>query len=232
MSTGYLVFARLDSARLPGKALIDLGGRPLLGRVLDRVRRAAHGRPVAVATSARAVDDPIAAFAQAEGVGLFRGDCDDVAGRALAAAQALGLDCFVRISGDSPFMDPELCRRMVDLAETGDWDLVTNVFPRQWPPGCSVEVIRTQAMAQAVAAMDDPADREHATPYLYRHPEIFRIHNVAPDQPLERVPLTLDTPEDLEIVRAMVAALEPAPEAADIVTVIGTALKCRAARGC
>ncbi|WP_170958924.1 NTP transferase domain-containing protein [Magnetospirillum sp. 15-1] len=228
MSTGYLVFARLDSARLPGKALTDLGGRPLLGRVLDRLRLAAGTRPVIVATSDRPVDDPIAAFATADGAPVFRGDCDDVAGRALAAARRFGLERFVRISGDSPFMDPALCRLMVDLAETGDDDVVTNVFPRGWPPGCSVEIIRTAAMERAVAAMTDAHDHEHVTPYFYRHADRFRICNVPPPEALPLVPLTLDTAGDLKVVRAMMSMAGPKPEAVDIVTLIDIALKCRA----
>lgn len=204
--TGYIVFARLDSRRLPGKALLDLAGKPLLARVLERLRLAADGRPVVVATSDRPTDDPIADLATREGAGLFRGACDDVAGRALACAEALGFIRFVRVSGDSPFVDPALCRKMVARAETGEVDLVTNLHPRGFPPGCSIEVITAAAMRRLCAVATTPEHREHVTAYVYEHPEEFRLLNIAPDHPIEQIPLTVDTLADLDSARALFRA--------------------------
>ena len=102
-NVGIIVFVRYDSRRLPGKALCGLGGRPLLGRVLDRARLVPGGHPIVVATSDRAVDEPVATFTRSENVEVFRGSADDVAARALACAEAFGFVSFARICGDSPF---------------------------------------------------------------------------------------------------------------------------------
>ena len=67
MATGLIIFARMSSSRLPGKMLLPIAGRALLGRVIDRARCVKGDRPVVVATSKEAADDAIERFARAEG---------------------------------------------------------------------------------------------------------------------------------------------------------------------
>lgn len=194
---GIVIFARLDSSRLPGKVLKPIGGRPMLGLIIDRMRRAAASGNVVVATSDRAVDDPIARFATDEGVHLFRGPCDDVAARAFQCAQANGFDRFVRISGDSPFIDPKLVDLVASAQVQSGADLATNTQVRTYPPGMSVEVVRTVAMRRLLAETDHADDREHVTRYFYRCPQGFRIVNCrAADSRYEGLRLVVDTPED------------------------------------
>ena len=212
--TAILVFARMDSVRLPGKALADLCGRPMLGRVLDRVRRAKRGGRIVVATSERKSDDEIAAFADAEGVETFRGHHTDVAQRALDCCDALGLDHFVRISGDSPFMPPELIDRALETMQQTDADITTNVFPRSYPAGASVEAIKAGALRRAHRDMSE-SEREHVTAAIYKAPAAWRIVNFAAAAPAYLdVRLTVDTPAELGIARAMTARLMPKPELA------------------
>lgn len=194
---GIVIFARLDSNRLPGKVLKPIGGRPMLGHVIDRMRRVASAGDVVVATSDRDIDDPVARFAMDEGVAIFRGACDDVAARALKCAEANDFDRFVRISGDSPFVDPELVDQVSAAQAERGADLATNIQVRTYPPGMSVEVIRTAAMARLIAETENADDREHVTRYFYRRPEGFRIVNCrAPDSRYEGLRLVVDTPAD------------------------------------
>jgi len=193
-----IILARYDSARLPGKALRPLAGRALLGWVISRARRVPGNLPVLVATSERDLDDPIAAFCEAEGVALYRGSADDVAGRALAAAEGARFDAFARISGDSPFFDYRLLGEMIVRRQEADLDLVTNVMPRSYPPGASCEVVKLAAMQRLVAVARQPEEREHVTLYFYRHPEQFRIENrAASDDRYRGVRLAVDTTEDM-----------------------------------
>lgn len=192
-----VVFARADSRRLPNKCFRTIGDRPMLTRVLDRA--AATGRPVVLATSTRPVDDPIAAHADRLGVELLRGAADDVLGRALAVAERGNRRAIIRISGDSPFIDPALIDAVVARYEAGPADLATNVYPRSFPPGESVEVIATAALRIADAEATDPADREHVTTWFYRQPDRFRIVNHAVEPAYDsRLKLAVDTAEDLE----------------------------------
>lgn len=214
-STGLLVFARMDSSRLPGKALHDVAGRPLLGRVVDRARRVGQSYPVVIATTDRAMDDPIAAFAEAEGLPVFRGATEDVANRAVACAETHRFHSFVRISGDSPFIDPDLIREMIQIHREKDMDICTNIFPRTFPPGNSIEVIATQAMRQACESLTECDEREHVTPYFYRHPEKFTIHNVSiQDEFNTEVRLTVDQPKDMDKTVWIIQQLGDSPETA------------------
>ena len=214
MTVGLVIFARFDSARLPGKALLAIDGRPLLGHVVDRARRISGGRPVIVATSERAVDDGIAAFAESERVRVFRGSTDDVAGRALACAEAFGLGWFARICGDRPFHDPGLADDLIDRAERENLDLATNAPGKTFPPGLTVEIVRTDALRRATKSALKADDREHVTQYFYRYPSEFRIGTLQADAPFPAgVSLVVDTPQDLARAR-WIASRVPRPVAA------------------
>jgi spore coat polysaccharide biosynthesis protein SpsF len=197
VTDGLIVFARMGSARLPGKMLADVGGRPLLARVLERARRV-PGVMLIVATTTRADDDPLAACAEAAGVAVFRGADDDVAGRALACARAHGFPRFGRVTGDSPFLEPALYEALLARHRDERLDLATNAFPRSYPVGVTAEVIATAALARAYSAGAAERLREHMTTYIYEHPEGFRIANLAaPDGRYAGLRLAVDTADDL-----------------------------------
>jgi spore coat polysaccharide biosynthesis protein SpsF len=217
--TAIIVFSRMDSERLPGKAMADLCGRPLLGRVLDRVRRAQLRGSVVVATSERASDDEIASFSKSEGVAVFRGHDVDVVERALRCCDAFGFDAFVRISGDSPFVPPDLIDHGIATAKESGADLVTNVFPRSFPAGASVEVVKAEALCRAQHTMTAD-EREHVTKAFYDEPRTWRIVNFAADTACPEIRLTVDTGAELEVARSITAQLMPKPELAALADVI------------
>lgn len=224
MTTGIVIFSRFDSKRLPGKALIEIAGRSLLGRVIDRARQVRGTDTIILATSDRAVDDPLAAFAAAEGIGVFRGDVNDVAGRALAAARAFGLSRFARLCGDRPFFDPALMDRVLNVHAKGG-DLASTQGDRPYPPGLTTEVVAVNALAAACAAMTEAEDREHLTRYFYQHPDRFHIVQVpAPvEMDFAGIRLVVDDETDLSRARFMAEALGAAAPVADMQTVFGLA---------
>ena len=166
MRVGAVVQARMGSARLPGKTLTDLGGRPALIWLLERLERAQELDDILIATSIDHADDVLADWCERYGVACHRGPEDDVARRVLEAARWRDLDAVARLSGDSPLLDQRLVDRGVALARRSDADLVSNVRPRSFPPGQSVEVVRTTALQLAVTQMLDAEDREHVTSWL------------------------------------------------------------------
>lgn len=203
------LLARLDSSRLPGKGLMDLGGRPVLGRAIDRLRRCERVNDLVLATTDRAVDDPLEAFAEAEGIACFRGDAMDVAKRCHDACEAYGLDWFIRICGDSPFADPVIVDGVAAAFDDGKAEIATNVYPRSCPIGVSAEAVSKEAMAKILRATDDLKYREHVTFYAYEHPHLFKIDSVPPDIPGHSdVSVAVDTPQDLENARALIEVLE------------------------
>ena len=223
MTTGLIIAARYNSSRLPGKVLLPIGARPLLGRVVDRVRRVGGGHPIVIATSDRETDDPIADFARGEDVDVFRGALDDVAGRMLACAREHGFARFARICGDRPFLDPGLIETLLERLVADGLDLATNNAKKTFPTGMTTEVIDTQALALALAKTDDPRDREHVTRYFYSHPDDFRIFNLeAVDDSWAGLNLAVDTAEDLERTRWMTARIDT-PACAPIEDVVAQA---------
>ncbi len=195
MRAATLIFARMDSRRLPGKALMPLAGRAMLDHVVARARLAPL--PVIVATSERALDDPIAERAQALQVPVYRGHAEDVTARALACSVAHGLDAIIRVSGDSPFLPPEVIGSILDAYRAAPaCELATNLFPRTFPKGASAELLPVPLIKRLMFETDDPEDHEHVTRYAYSHPEKFVVKNVALDPPATDVVLTVDTPED------------------------------------
>jgi spore coat polysaccharide biosynthesis protein SpsF len=223
-ATAILVFARLDSRRLPGKTLLPLEGRPILGRVIDRLRRVVPPTDIIVATSDRPLDDPIDGFARAEGVAVFRGALDDVAQRAYDCATSCNLAALVRISADSPFIDPDVIGAVMARFDRGDVDLATNVHPRSFPPGVSVETLATAALGRMLAMTGDSDDREHVTRYIYAHPDLFRIANVAaPEGRYADVSLTVDTEADLAKARWIAGRLGSEMATADLDAVVSLA---------
>ncbi len=198
----------MRSRRLPGKVLRPLAGRPVLQYLLERVGRCTGLKAVAVATSSDSSDEPIARFCDAFGVRCIRGPLEDVAIRFKLAAESLKLDAFVRLCADSPLLDPQLITRAVDAFRSGKVDLVTNVFPRTFPPGQSVEVVRMRVFAAALPSMKDPGHREHVTRYFYEHPDRYRLLNLSGEHDATGADFAVDTEADLERIEALVAALD------------------------
>jgi len=193
------IFARMSSRRLPGKMLRPIAGRPMLARVIERCAAARLASKVIVATSTHAEDDALAALAHGCGASTFRGELANVAARALACAEAGGHDHFVRISGDSPFIDPALIDRAIALHQSEEPDLTSNLNPREYPPGLSVEVMATAVLRKAIPDMTGEGDREHVTPHFYRNAAQFRICHFAPEQPYPAaVRLTVDDANELD----------------------------------
>jgi len=210
----------MDSSRLPGKATMRLGDAPVLAWVVHRLSASRELDGIVVCTSERALDDPIAEVADKMKAGLFRGATDDVLGRVLACAEYLKANAVVRISGDSPFMDPRLVDSVAQRFRDTAPDIATNVHPRTYPAGMSVEVIATAALRRLDDAVTEQSDREHVTTYLYRNAEDFHIENVAATPPLRDVDLALDT--DADFALASWLAGEVAADA-DLNTIIDAA---------
>lgn len=225
-----LVQARMTSQRLPGKVLTEVQGKPLLQYLWERLKRCRELQGIVVATSDAASDEPVNAFATALGITCHRGMLDNVASRMLMAARAEACTAFVRISGDSPLMDPALVDRAVALFRAQQPDLVSNVLVRSFPKGQSVEVISVAGMERAMAKMTTDDEREHVTPYFYAHPDDFRIVGFEAEEPLAEMRLCVDTGEDLSRFASIIQRLGEPHWNHDLSTVV-TAAKLFDTRG-
>ncbi len=201
----------MDSSRLPGKALADVAGRPVLSRLIERLRVSGRGLgPIVIATTASRIDDPLSAWGAAEGIPVIRHDSpvDDVAGRFAAVARDRGLVWAARVNGDSPLVDASLLLRGLERAKDPAQpavDLVSNLRPRRHPYGMAVEWIRTAALRDLLPTFS-PAEREHVTAGLYATLESGRIAGLGGGDPAwADVRTVVDTAEDLDRLRRFVA---------------------------
>lgn len=199
----------MSSTRLPGKVMADLVGAPMIARQIERVGRSALIDRIILATSTDAGDDPLAECVQALGVGVHRGSLDDVLDRFVGALEAFGpADHVVRLTGDCPLADPLVIDRTIALHLERGTDYAANTpAHRTFPKGLDVEVVRADSLARAGREAQDPYEREHVTPYFYRHPEWFPQVFLSQDVDEGEVRWTVDRPDDLAFVRAVYGAL-------------------------
>jgi spore coat polysaccharide biosynthesis protein SpsF (cytidylyltransferase family) len=195
----------MSSTRFPGKVLAKLGGMPLLAHLIGRLKRELSSESIVVATSDQTSDDPLAAYAATLGVRVFRGPLENVALRFQMCVRQHPCDWFFRISADSPLFDARLVPLLSSKAGEGV-DLVTNVFPRSYPKGHSLELLWTKTFLGLDLKTLSPDEQEHVTQVYYHHPDQFRIVNVDSGDPsLSRLNYCVDTPEDLGRLEAQLA---------------------------
>jgi len=200
-----LVQARMSSSRLPGKALTDLAGRPLIDHVLSRVCEVAGPALVVLVTSNDASDNILEEHVIGQhGIAVFRGALENVFLRYQDCLRHFPCEWFVRICADSPFIDPDLIALMLRAVGDGD-HLVSNVVERSFPPGQSVEVIRTEVFQALSSDLLDSYEREHVTGHFYRHPDRYRIRSVTTGgASFGGRRLVVDTPDDLRAAELMI----------------------------
>jgi len=213
MRVNAVIQARSGSTRLPGKALEDLGGRPVLGWVVRAAQTSSQVDGVIVATSTSAIDDAVADLAQSLGAAVVRGSEDDVLSRFVAALDAHPADAVVRLTADCPLLDPSLIDAVVGAwAAAPVHDYVSTVLVRCLPRGLDVELVTARAL-RAVDRMAVGHDRVHVTSGVYADPSAYRLLGLCVTPPANDLRVTLDTHEDLVLLRALVAELPDAPPA-------------------
>ena len=207
-----IIQARMGSTRLPGKTLADIEGETLLGRIIERVRHAKTIDEIIVATTIAPEDKKIINAAHKAEVRTYAGSEEDVLDRFYQAAKEIGAKVIVRITADDPFKDPEVIDNIVGdfIKARGDLDYLSNTLDPTYPEGLDVEVFSFEALETAWNDGKKPSEREHVTPYIWKHPELFRIRNyVKPGQNLSSLRWTLDNDSDLRFAREVYRRLYP-----------------------
>lgn len=209
-----LVAVRLKSSRCPMKGLADLAGKPLILRLHERVAQAETPDRIVWCTSTHPQDDPLEVLAKENGIEIFRGDKMDVLSRFIAVAQRHDAGSIIRVTGDNPLSDPVVLDDMVreHIAQDAEY---TYVSEQDMPRGTRVEVMSVSALKRCHELAQDPAFSEYMT-LMFRRPDHFRVLKLEPcDKAIRRgdVRLTVDTPEDLQAVRALYEAYDGQPPA-------------------
>jgi spore coat polysaccharide biosynthesis protein SpsF len=208
-----IIQARMASSRLPGKVLLDICGKPMLERVLDRVKLARSIDNILVATTTDPSDDVLAKWCREHQVDCFRGSMQDVLDRFYQAGVTYSPRYIVRVTADCPVIDPGLIDETVLACQEIGVDFAATRLPppfhRTYPIGLDVEVSTFSALERAWREAKLPAEREHVFPYLYDQPGRFnlKILNHEPDYGSLR--WTVDTADDLELIRRIYEHFSP-----------------------
>ena len=200
----------MGSTRLPGKVLLKLGGQAVIDHVIDRAVAARGIDDVVLATTTGAIDDPLVEHVSRRSISIHRGSDSDVLSRFEGAARQAEAECVVRLTADDPVKDPDVIDEVITAFHMADppVDYASNTLSPTWPEGQDTEVMSSDALYKAAAAAADAYEREHVTPFIYRHRELFRCFNVERKPDLSRIRLTLDTPDDYLFFEKIFQALD------------------------
>lgn len=212
MSVTAFIQARLGSTRLPGKVLLDLCGKPVLERVIERVSRARNVDRVVVLTTLSPLDLPIVRLCAERGILVYCGSVEDVLDRFYQAAKVLCPDNIVRVTADCPVMDPSVIEEVVARHLESGADYTANVFIERYPDGEDVEVMTFPTLRRAWQEASLGSEREHVTLYVRNHPEMFRHASVICPEDHSGQRWTLDTDRDYAFLKALYQELGPGDE--------------------
>lgn len=201
--------ARTTSARLPGKVLKEILGKPMLELQLERMRRAGRSDGLIVATSDRPSDDEIACLCSSLDTGCFRGSLEDVLDRYYQAAAQYGAKHIVRMTADCPVAEPRVMDATIALHLEQENDYTSANIESGWPNGLDVEVMRREVLETAWREARTPEEREHVTPFIRQHPERFRLGYLTAPGDYSRQRWTVDTAEDFSFITGIYETLYP-----------------------
>ncbi|AFY35685.1 cytidylyltransferase domain-containing protein [Calothrix sp. PCC 7507] len=207
-----IIQARMGSTRLPGKVMKQLCGKTVLAHVICRIQACPLVDEIIVATTTCLADDVIVVEAEKCGAKWFRGSEEDVLERYYLAAKAHNTAVVVRVTSDCPLFDPEVLSQMLEYFKTEtveglQIDYLSNCLNRSYPRGLDAEIFTFEVLEKAFVEAQKPYEREHVTPYIYEHPEIFALHNQTNDDDISNYRWTLDTADDWKLIEAVYAYL-------------------------
>jgi spore coat polysaccharide biosynthesis protein SpsF len=208
MKVGAIILSRFSSSRLPGKALMTINGKSILQYIVERTAQVFDKKDIVLATSLDPSDDAIEAFAISAGIQCYRGSLANVAERFYNAGSGRGWDYAVRINGDNIFVDIPLLQEMKNIAETGQYDFVSNVKGRTYPKGMSIEILRLDHYNEVLEAIKNSKDyQEHVTLYMYDNDADCNYHYVKNLSLPEAagIQLALDTKDDFEMATNIIS---------------------------
>jgi spore coat polysaccharide biosynthesis protein SpsF len=212
MKVVAIIQARMGSTRLPGKVMKTLCGQSVLGHVISRVRACTPVDEVVMATTIQSQDNIIVKESKKYNIKIYRGSEEDVLTRYYIAAKEAGGNTIVRVTSDCPLFDPLVLEAMLAqfnkiIAGGDSLDYLSNTLERTYPQGLDAEIFPFSVLERDHYEAKLPFQREHVTPYIYGHPELFNLRNFANPVDLSNHRWTLDTIEDWHLLEAIYSAL-------------------------
>jgi len=196
-----IIQARMSSRRLPGKVLMKIQGKTLIERVIERVSRSKYVTKIIVATSKHNTDMPLRKLCFKKKIECYAGSLPNVAYRFYEILKKFNSKSFLRINADSPFIDPTLIDKCLLRFNNTNSDIVTNVFPRTFPKGQSVEIVKSSVFKKNLPKIKRRDYLEHITKFFYENKNKFKIYTIVNDENYSKFNMCVDTANDIKHVR-------------------------------
>ena len=203
MNVKFIIQCRMNSSRYPGKVLAPFLGKPLLAHIVDRIKSTKLKSSIILATSNKRSDDPLEIYGKYLGIIVERGSLDDVSKRFALVLKKHKCEAFFRVCGDSPLLSSSLFNQALSIYKKNSYDLVTNVFPRTFPKGMSVELFNTETFLKYQKKISKDLDKEHLTRYFYKNSKNFKIFNLKSSKTIKaNLKFAVDEIKDLKKLEA------------------------------
>jgi len=218
---GVIIAARMGSSRFKGKTLSNLYGKPMLGQLIERIRKSKYAQNITVATTYLDIDDEIEKYCGKLNCDVYRGEVDDVLRRLCGAAKHSGYDIVIEILGDNPLVHSDIIDTVVDLFLMGEYDYVSNLTPEypkadnllaQFPIGVRVQVFGLETLLKCEKMAFKDKHREHSTSLIAENPELFKTGFVTADGVFDSCEkpewtFAVNVPKNLELINQIYASL-------------------------
>ncbi len=199
-----IVQARMSSTRLPAKVLLDLYGKPIILRMLERLIKSKRCNNIIIATTINPIDNIISDLCIDSGLEFYRGHPTDLLDRHYHCAKKYKADLILKIPSDCPLIDPSLVDECIELIQSNNYDYASNIHSHNFPDGQDVEAFSMDALEYSYKKANKEYQREHTTPYIYENKSLFKtIEMQSPyeEKSFYKYRLTLDYIEDYWLIR-------------------------------
>jgi spore coat polysaccharide biosynthesis protein SpsF len=203
-----IIQAKMNSVRLPGKVMMNVGQFTMIDWVVRRTNLASNITKLVVATTKNKFDDPIVSWCIRHGYDYFRGSEKDVLSRFYSCAKHFKADLIVRVTADDPLKDPQVIDCAINKILETNADYCSNTIFTTYPEGLDIEVFTFNALKKANNNAKLLSEREHVTPYIWKNPNMFNISQIKNNRDLSKWSITVDTKKDMEFVRRLVDKLD------------------------
>ena len=199
MLINVIIQSRMSSKRFPGKVLSPFLEKPVFYHVVNQMKKIRNYNSIILVTSTDKTDDPLAAYAKDLSLNVVRGPLDNVVERFCLALDIHKCDAFFRVCGDSPLLPPHLFNHAISIYKKKNYDLITNIFPRSFPMGMSIELFKTESFLSSVGKITDKIEKEHISKHFYNNYKKFKLYNFECNLPTEpNLKLAIDNISDVK----------------------------------
>lgn len=198
-----IIQARMGSTRLPGKIMYEVCGESILSLMIKRIKNAKKLDKIIIATTINENDNVIVNFCKLNGIDFFRGSENDVLSRYYETSKKFPSDIIIRLTSDTPLLDPKTIDSIIEQYEKNDYDYVSNQFPfpRTYPDGTNVEVFSFNLLKEMYEKAKNPSDREHVTTFVSMQPKLFKIFRVDYSKDISKYRFNLDYDADYQLIK-------------------------------